>query len=79
MSTMQQIEDFSSFAKSKIGKDDSVSIDELYGQWRSQAFRDVDASAVAASIRDLESGERGEPLEAFLADFDKQRDENGNK
>jgi hypothetical protein len=51
----------------------------LYGQWRSQAFRDVDASAVAASIRDLESGERGEPLEAFLADFDKQRDEDGNK
>jgi len=77
MSTIQEIEDFSSFARSKIGKDNSVSIDELYAQWRSQASRDVDASAVAASVRDLESGERGEPLESFLADFDKQRDKNG--
>lgn len=79
MTTIQPIDDFLSFAKSALGKDDSVSIDELYGQWRSQAFKDVDAKAVAASVRDLESGERGEPLESFLADFDKQRGANFNQ
>ncbi|WP_146415391.1 hypothetical protein [Crateriforma conspicua] len=73
MSTMEQIEDFSSFAKSRLGSDDSVSIDELYSQWRSQAFKDVDQMAVAASVRDLEAGERGQELGEFLADFDKER------
>ncbi|TWU62619.1 hypothetical protein V7x_43540 [Crateriforma conspicua] len=70
---MEQIEDFSSFAKSRLGSDDSVSIDELYSQWRSQAFKDVDQMAVAASVRDLEAGERGQELGEFLADFDKER------
>ena len=73
MSIIDQIEDFSAFAKTRIQGNQDVSIDELYGQWRDQAFASVDAHAVAASIRDIEQGERGEPLEEFLADFDAKR------
>ena len=73
MSIIDQIEDFSAFAKTRIQGNQDVSIDELYGQWRDQAFASVDAHAVAASIRDIEQGERGEPLDEFLADFDAKR------
>jgi hypothetical protein len=73
MSTLEQIEDFSTFAKSRLGSDDSVSIDELYSQWRGQAFKDVDQMAVAASVRDLEAGERGQLLDEFIAEFDSER------
>ncbi len=70
---MEQIDDFSSFAKKQLGSDDSMTIDELYSQWRAQAFKDVDAMAVAASVRDLEAGERGQELGEFFAEFDKRR------
>jgi len=48
-------------------------IDDLYDQWRRLAFRNTDALAVQASLRDLESGERGQPIDKFLAEFDNQR------
>jgi hypothetical protein len=73
MSIIDQIEDFSAFAKTRIRGDKDLSIDELYGQWRNQAFASADAHAVAASIRDIEQGERGEPLDDFLANFDAKR------
>ena len=73
MNTLEQIDDFAAFAKTRLGADASANIDELYGEWRRKAFADTDAKAVMASVRDIESGERGESLDSFLADFDKQR------
>ena len=73
MNTLDQINDFSAFAKSRLGNGEQVDIDRLYDEWRTQAFADVDALAMRASVRDLENGERGEPLDKFLADFEQQR------
>ena len=79
MNTLDQINDFSAFAKSRLGSGEQVNIDQLYDEWRSKAFADVDALAIQASIRDLENGERGEPIDQFLADFDEQRKQDSSE
>ena len=33
----------------------------------------MSATAVAASLRDVEQGERGVPIEEFLSDFERQQ------
>ncbi len=75
MITSELIDDFSIFAKARLGVDACASIDELYDEWRQKAFRDLDAAAIAASLRDVERGERGEPVETFLADFEERQKE----
>ena len=73
MSTIEQINDFAAFARSQAADDGSASIDDLYSQWRDRQCRDVDAAAVAASLSDLEAGERGQELGDFLSEFDQER------
>jgi hypothetical protein len=72
MNTLDQINDFSAFAKSRLGSGEQVDIDQLYDEWRSKAFADIDALAIQASVRDLENDERGEPLDEFLANFEQE-------
>lgn len=72
MNTLDLLNDFSTYAKSRLSGE-QVDIDQLYDEWRRQAFADVDALAVRASVRDLDSGERGEPLDEFRSDFDEQQ------
>ncbi len=82
MNTLDQINDFSAFAKSRLGRGDQVDqvgIDQLYDEWRSKAFADMDSLAIRASVRDLESGERGEPVDQFLADFEKLRKQDSSE
>ena len=50
MSTIDQIEAFATFAKNQLGNGQECSIDDLYHQWRQQAFQDTDTLAVQASI-----------------------------
>ena len=66
METLSQIEDFSAFAKGQLDAGPDRSIDDLFEEWRQRIFKKTDALAVQASIRDLENGERGEPLDEFL-------------
>jgi len=73
METINQIEDFAMFAKDQLDASQDRTIEDLFEQWRQHAFRDTDSLAVRASIRDLENGERGEPLDDFLAEFDAER------
>ena len=73
MSTIDQIEAFTTFAKNQLGSGQVRSIDDRYHQWRQQAFQDTDRLAVQASIRDFQNGERGQPLDEFLAEFDAER------
>ena len=73
MNTLDQIDDFTAFAKSRLGSGAQVDIDQLYDEWRSKAFADIDALAIQASIRDLENGERGESLDDFLANFEQEQ------
>ncbi len=75
MNTLDQINDFSAFAKSRLGSGEQVDIDQLYDEWRIQAFADIDALAVQASVGDLENGERGEPLDEFLAEFEREQEQ----
>ena len=73
MSTIDQIEAFATFAKNQLGNGQECSIDDLYHQWRQQAFQDTDTLAVQASIQDLQNGERGQSLDELLAEFDAER------
>ena len=63
-----EFDEFAQFARRHCSA--GVTIDELYDRWRSQVFRDNDASAVMASMRDLEAGERGKSLDEFLSEFE---------
>lgn len=77
MATIEQIDDLSRFIQSlPAGERDALSIDEIYERWREQAFKHEDLLAVKASLRDYENGERGRPVEDFLADFDAEISEN---
>lgn len=73
MTTIDQIDDFAQFAKRLLAGGHNLTIDDLYDQWRRQALKDTDRLAVQASLRDVEKGERGQPVEEFLADFESQR------
>lgn len=73
MTTIDQVNDFSAFAADRLNGLSEASIDELYEEWRAKAFREIDARAVMASVRDLEAGERGQPLGEFLSKFDAER------
>jgi len=74
MATTAQLQDLSRFiATLPSGERNALSIDEIYERWREQAFRQDDLLAIQASVRDFENGERGRPIEEFLADFDKER------
>jgi len=73
MTTIDQIEDFATFARSQLVAGQELSIDDLYHQWRQQIFKDTDALAVQASLRDFQNGERGQLLDEFLAEFDNNR------
>lgn len=70
---MDQLHDFSAFAASRLSGSQEPTIDQLYEEWRSKVFREIDGRAVMASVRDLEAGERGQPLSEFLAEFDAER------
>ncbi|MEQ8848602.1 hypothetical protein [Botrimarina sp.] len=73
MDTASQITDFANFAMSQLQAQRKASIDDLYLEWRTEVFRDVDAAAVMASVRDVEAGERGRPVAEFLREFDAAR------
>jgi hypothetical protein len=71
MATIEQIDDLNHFIETLPQSErDSLSMDEIYERWREQAFKHDDLLAIKASVRDYESGERGRPVDEFLADID---------
>ncbi len=71
MATAEQIQDLSRFIDTLPEQDrQALSMDEIYDRWRSLAIRHEDLLAVKASLWDFDQGERGRPLEDFLAEFD---------
>jgi hypothetical protein len=75
MATIQQdIESFHQFASKVIRRGErTVTIDDLYEQWRIDRFGEDDLKAIKASLNDLEAGQKGLPLEEFKKDFDRRR------
>ena len=74
MATIDQIEEFSRFAKllsEKEGKE--LPLDVIFDRWHEEAFRNDDLRRLQASVRDYENGERGQPAEEVLAEFRVER------
>ncbi len=77
-STIDQVEQFRSFVLDRLGRGGSdSSIDELYDEWRihnpSPSELESDSKAIAASLRDLDRGDRGKSIGVFLDEFKKNR------
>lgn len=69
-SIQQELESFTKFAAAKIQAGVSASsIDELYDQWREVHASPEDALAIAASLRDMATGETGRGFNSFAEDF----------
>jgi len=74
MTTIEQIDEFTRFAKQLVEKEGTeLPLDAIFDRWHEEAFRDEDLLRIQASVNDYDSGERGRPVEEFLADFDSQR------
>lgn len=72
MATLEEIDSFTSFAVEQLHNGGAqLSLDELYGLWRSQhpTTEELSASveAVKAALTDMESGDRGVPADEHLA------------
>lgn len=68
--TESDIDSFAQYAKGQLGRSGaSLSIDELFDQWRLQQPPASDLAAIKASIRDMENGEGGRPFDEFSKEF----------
>lgn len=73
MTTIQQIEDFSRFAKQLVEEGNELPLDAIFDRWHEEAFREEDLVRVQESVNDFKNGERGRPIEQFLAEFDSRQ------
>ncbi|MCS7466298.1 hypothetical protein NZK35_06365 [Stieleria sp. ICT_E10.1] len=70
MATLQEIEQFSRFAVSRIESDGAhLSISELFDEWNIQNPPKEDGFAIKAAIRDMENGDTGQPFDEFAREF----------
>ncbi len=70
MPVVELIESFSSFARQQVSlRGDSVSIDDLFDEWRMQQPPSEDWLAIRASLDDMANGERGQEVDEFVAGF----------
>ena len=70
----KEIEEFCEFAEQRMRDVPcDLTLDELYAEWRAtnpmSVELDKSVAAVQASLRDLEAGESGRPVEEFFAEF----------
>ncbi|QDS97293.1 hypothetical protein HG15A2_05540 [Adhaeretor mobilis] len=71
---MQQLDEFSRFAKQLVEREgEQLPLDAIFDRWHQEAFRDDDLARIQASAEDYGQGERGVPLDTFLAEFDARR------
>lgn len=72
--THDQLNQFHQFALARLDSaPETTTLEELFDQWRltcpTQQERDDNVSAIAASLRDFDNGERGVKAEQFATDF----------
>jgi len=74
MGTIEQIEEFTRFAKLLVEKEGAgIPLEAIFDRWHEEAFRDEDLLRIQASVDDFNNGERGELAEEILANFRKER------
>ena len=74
MTTLQELESFSRFARSKvIGQSQAPSLDELFDLWRLEnpatELADEDLAAVSAALNEFADGDRGRPAGELTAEL----------
>jgi len=71
MTTMQQLDEFSRFAKQLVEREgEQLPLDAVFDRWHQEAFRQDDLARIRASVKDYERGERGIALDKYLSEFD---------
>ncbi len=74
MATIAEIQDLNQFLTTlPDGEREQASIDVLYDRWRKQAFEDMKFRELEASILRSKNGEKGQPLDEFLAEVKAER------
>ncbi len=74
MTTLEQIEQFSLFAKQLVEKEGAeVPLEVIFDRWHEEALQDVDLIRIQAAVQDYENGERGQPADVVLAEFRAER------
>ena len=77
MTTIEQLNDFSRFAKQVVEQEGKeLPLDIIFDRWHRQAFAEEDLQRIRASASDYESGERGRPVEEVLSEFKAKSSEN---
>lgn len=78
MATIEQIDDLYRFAiELPPAERDALTVDEIYGRWRS--LHEEDVKAIQIALDSYNRGERGRPVEKFLAEFRAERETLGDK
>lgn len=74
MATIDQFDDLYRFAKAIPPQEfTKLSVDEIYDRWREDKVFDEDTHAIQEALDSYDRGERGRPVEEFLADFRQKR------
>ena len=66
------LEAFARFARDHANGTNPPTIDELFYQWRTENPPADDLLAIKASLRDVDAGERGKPIDEHLDDMRKK-------
>jgi len=70
MATIEQIDEFSRFAKHLVEQESAERpLEAIFDRWHEEAFRDEDLLRVQASVEDYDKVERGQTAEEVLAEF----------
>ena len=77
MTTTQELQSFYEFAEQRLRNGGSdLSLDDLYDQWRAcnptPDQLETDVLAVRAALRDLDAGEKGQPIDEFIGEFERR-------
>jgi hypothetical protein len=73
----QELQSFYQFAEQRLRNGGSdLTLDDLFGEWRAcnpmTEELQTNVLAVRAALRDLDAGEKGQPIEEFLAEFERR-------
>ena len=80
MTTIEQLNDFSRFAKQVVEQEGKeLPLDVIFDRWHREAFAAEDLQRIQASVSDFESGERGRPADEVLSEFKTKQNSNKNQ
>jgi len=79
MAHLDQIDDLRRFAEALPTEElEGISLDEVYDRWRAGRRAGDDELAIQDALDSFDRGERGRPVEEFLAEYRQRRAELGD-